>query len=120
MAFPFLHGGFVDWDNGRMVCLYESETVLGYFVFLLHFIDHFLPLFPNNLWGRPCGGNVLLIFAVFNEVCVITAYSFISEKCQSIIVLNVQLATASVEDVAVAVCRLCVWGCYDFSMFHLN
>ena len=47
---------------------------------------------------------MLLIFAVFNEVCVITAYSFISKKCQYIIVLDVQLATASVEDVAVAVC----------------
>ena len=28
VAFPFFHNSFVSGDNGRMVCLYERQTVL--------------------------------------------------------------------------------------------
>ena len=58
-------------------------------------------------------------FAVFNEVCVSSAYYFASMKLKvNYGILNVYRVTAGVVKVAMAICGFLVQGSRDFVLFE--
>ena len=61
------------------------------------------------------------LFAVFNEVCVSSAYSFVSKKLRvNYGILDVYRVTACIVKVAVDICEFLLQGSRGFVLSYVN